>query len=204
MSETPDGRRSRVRLLLQVLALAVVASLLALLVRQTIVRGAGRELVSAVKKGKAPQAPGFELEIIWPQARTWPPELRRALGDGRLALAELHDYPVVINFWASWCVPCKAEAPRLVASANEHSGRVVFLGVDVQDFESDARRFLARYGMNYVAVHDDADSIYSAYGLTGLPETYYLDARGRIVAHSVGEISREELEANIVKATQES
>jgi cytochrome c biogenesis protein CcmG, thiol:disulfide interchange protein DsbE len=67
----------------------------------------------------------------------------------------------------------------------------------VQDFESDARRFLERHEANYVSVRDGGDSTYSAYGLTGLPETYFLDHAGRVLAHSLGEISSEELEANI-------
>lgn len=107
---------------------------------------------------------------------------------------------LVVNFWASWCGPCKAEAPRLVASAQRYAGKVVFLGVDVQDFESDARRFLERYDTNYVSVRDGGSSTYENYGLTGIPETYYLDARGHVVAHAVGEISPEELEAGIADA----
>jgi cytochrome c biogenesis protein CcmG/thiol:disulfide interchange protein DsbE len=122
---------------------------------------------------------------------------RAALDDGRVSLAELRGHPVVLNFWASWCVPCKAEAPRLAAAAKAHAGDVLFLGIDVQDFKSDARRFLTKYEANYVSVRDGGDSTYSAYGLTGLPETYYLDRPGRILAHSVGEVSKTELEQGI-------
>jgi cytochrome c biogenesis protein CcmG, thiol:disulfide interchange protein DsbE len=74
------------------------------------------------------------------------------------------------------------------------------LGVDVQDFESDARSFLERYDTNYVSVRDGGSSTYENYGLTGIPETYYLDARGRVVAHAVGEVSPDELEAGIANA----
>lgn len=105
--------------------------------------------------------------------------------------------PVVINFWASWCVPCAREAPRLNASARQHRGKLVFLGIDVQDFTRDPRRFLRRHHVNYVSVRARGDSTFTGYGLTGLPETYYLDARGRIVAYSVGEVSRVELESGI-------
>src|SRR5204863_309752 len=83
--------------------------------------------------------------------------------------------PVVLNFWASWCIPCAHEAPRLVASAKEHEGRVLFLGVDVKDFSSDARKFLRRFHVNYVSVRDGGSDTYDAYGLTGLPESYFLD-----------------------------
>jgi cytochrome c biogenesis protein CcmG, thiol:disulfide interchange protein DsbE len=197
------GRRSWLRLGLQLLAVGTVVSLLGVLIRQTVVRGAGNHLVSEVKSGGRPPAPQFELPVFWAHAETWPQSLRSAISDGRVSIDELRGHPVVVNFWASWCVPCKAEAPRFVAAAKTYRGRVAFLGLDVQDFEGDARRFLTRYGTNYVSVRDGDESTSSAYGVTGIPETYYLDAKGRIVAHSVGEVSEEKLEANIVKALRE-
>jgi cytochrome c biogenesis protein CcmG/thiol:disulfide interchange protein DsbE len=187
---------------LQGLALAFVVGLLVLLGWRLIDRGKGGALVSAIAADKRPVAPGFELPVLLDHAETWPPPARAALGDGRVSLAELRGHPIVLNFWASWCVPCKAEAPRLAAAAKSHAGDVVFLGIGVQDFKSDARRFLRKYGANYVSVRDGGDSTYSAYGLTGLPETYYLDARGRIVAHDLGEVSDEDLEAGIGRLTE--
>ncbi len=182
------------------MTLVAVASLLALLAWRLVAKNRGAELVGAISEGKAPAAPPFDLPVIWPRAVTWPPRLHRALGDGRIVLGELRGYPVVINFWASWCIPCKAEAPVLAASARAHAGEVAFLGIDVQDLTSDARRFLRRHGANYVSVRDGDNSVYSAYGLTGVPETYYLDRRGRIVAHSLGQLSRDELEQGIARA----
>ncbi len=193
-------RRLRLRLLLQASVLVLLALLLGLLVQRTLAQGAGTHLLSQIEAGKAPLAPDFELEVIWPHAETWPADVRGALADERLSPRELRGYPVVMNFWASWCGPCKAEAPRLTSAAREHAGEVVFLGLDVQDFESDARRFLERYDTNYVSVRDGGDSTYSDYGLTGLPETYFLDRRGRVVAHWVGEISEEELAAGVAAA----
>ncbi len=109
--------------------------------------------------------------------------------------------PVVLNFWASWCVPCGREAPRLAASATAHRGEVVFLGLDVKDFSGDARKFLRKYKLNYVSVRDGGSRSYNDYRLTGLPETYFLDSRGRIVAHVIGEISRAQLGTGIETAT---
>jgi cytochrome c biogenesis protein CcmG, thiol:disulfide interchange protein DsbE len=201
MDDKSNGEgHSRLRRLLQLCALAVVAGLIALLVHATLDRGAGRELVSQVEAGSMPRAPHFNLGIVWDHAEAWPPELRAALADEAISLRELRGWPVVLNFWASWCLPCKAEAPRLKAAAQEASGKVVFLGIDVQDFESDARGFLERYDTNYVSIRDGGHSTYSAYGLTGLPETYFVDASGRVAAHVVGELSARDLNVGISQA----
>ena len=182
---------------LQLFTLGLVAGLLGLLVWRVITHGQGARLVSEIKAQKEPAAPSFDLKVIWPHDETWPRVLQPVTGDGRVSLAELRGYPVVLNFWASWCIPCKAEAPRLAEAARLHSGRVALLGIDVQDFSSDARRFLGRYRANYVSVRDGSSSTGDRYGLTGVPETYYLDRRGRIVAHSIGEVSTSELEQGI-------
>ena len=195
------GRHVLVRNL-QLATVGLVVALLALLVWRVVKQGEGHKLVSAVAAHKHPAAPGFELKVIWQHDETWPTAARRALGDGRVALAELRDQPVVLNFWASWCNPCKDEAPRLAAAARANAGRVVLLGVDVQDFTGDARRFLRRFDANYVSVRDGGSTTYDRYGLTGLPETYFVDRRGRIVEHKVGEISAAELEQRIAAITR--
>jgi cytochrome c biogenesis protein CcmG/thiol:disulfide interchange protein DsbE len=189
------------RRVLQLLAVGGVGAMLALLSWRLIAASAGSDLVSSIRSGKHPVAPSFQLPVLWPHTETWPPALTRALADGKVSPRELRGYPVVINFWASWCVPCKAEAPRLVASARRHSGKVAFLAIDIQDFKSDARRFLRHFRTDYVSVRDGGGATYADYGLTGVPETYYLGPSGRIVGHSAGEVSTAELEAGIALAT---
>ncbi len=181
-------------------ALGVVAGLLALLIWRVVDQGRGAHLVSLIRKGKKPSTPAFMLPVLWDRSETWPRGARGALDDRRVAPAELRGHPVVVNFWASWCIPCKAEAPLLAASARAHRRQVVFLGIDVQDFKSDARRFLRRYDTPYISVRDGPGSTYSDYGLTGVPETYWIDARGRIVAHYAGQIDRDQLEDGIREA----
>lgn len=193
-------RRPSVRQLLQLGAVTLVLGLLGLLAWKVAVEESGAGLVAAVRAGKGPTAPSFDLPVIWERDETWPDELRRALGDRRLRLEELRGHPVVLNFWASWCIPCDREAPALAASARAHAGEVAFLGIDIQDFEADAHRFLRRHDAPYVSVRDKGNRLYSAYGLTGIPETYYLDARGRIVEHTIGEVSRDTLESGIAEA----
>ena len=78
----------------------------------------------------------------------------------------------------------------------------IFVGINVQDLRAAGRKFLAHYDVPYVSLHDGGDRTYSAYGLTGLPETYYLDRRGRVLRHDIGEVTRRELEQAIGKITQ--
>lgn len=202
-AEQPEeGKRSPARAFLKGGAIALVIGLLALLAWATFAAGKGSSLVAQIAAGDAPAAPSFELEVIWPRTETWSREVRGAVSDGKLSLAELRGRPVVLNFWASWCIPCRDEAPILNASAKAHRGEVVFLGIDVQDLRSDALSFLREFDFAYVSVRDEADDTYRAYGLTGVPETYYLSADGRIVAHSPGAISRSSLEAGIEQAIE--
>jgi len=178
-------------------SLALVFGLLGLLVYRVAQGNPGKGLVASIRDEKKPMAPDFRLKVLWSRDETWPASARASLADGRVSLLELRGWPVVLNFWASWCIPCGREAPRLNASAKAHQGEVVFLGLDVKDFSGDARKFLRKHKVNYVSVRDGGSRSYNEYGLTGLPETYFLDRRGRIVAHKIGEISRAQLESGI-------
>jgi cytochrome c biogenesis protein CcmG/thiol:disulfide interchange protein DsbE len=205
MDADPDGDRATRRRfdrrfafsLVRAAAVGLVAALLGLLVWDMVATGSGASFVSKIQQGKKPVAPAFAVPVLWDRHATWPAALRPRLSDGKLALAELRGFPVVLNFWASWCIPCREEAPAFRAMAQRYAGRVVFLGLDIQDLKSSARRFLDRYQVNYVSVRDGSDSIYTAYGLTGVPETFFLDRRGRAIGHSVGGVSQRELEQNV-------
>lgn len=212
MSEVPVGgngnepagpRRFRPIHVAQLLALMAVLGLLGILVWRVARGEPGAGFVAAIRAGERPVAPDFALPVIWKHDETWPPEVRSALADEMVALAELRGRPVVINFWASWCIPCKEEAPELATAAQRYRGRVVFLGIDIQDFRSDARRFMDDVDARYVSVRDGTSKTYSAYGLTGLPETYFLDRKGRAVSHSIGAVSKEDLEGGIRVALED-
>ncbi|MBA3384359.1 MAG: TlpA family protein disulfide reductase [Actinobacteria bacterium] len=112
-------------------------------------------------------------------------------GDGRVVVADHVGEPMVINFWATWCVPCRTEAPLLERAAKRYRDRVVFIGVDVRDFNGDAKKFVADYGITYLIAYDGPGKLWEPWGITGLPETFFVDRGGTIVAHKIGEISDE-------------
>lgn len=115
-------------------------------------------------------------------------------------LVGLRGTPVVVNVWASWCGPCRVEAP-LLQKASEHYGeRVVFLGVDARDSEGDARDFLRRYSITYPNVVDATEEVTGLLGLRGFPTTYIFDRAGRVRASVVGGISEQVLGARVDEA----
>jgi len=111
----------------------------------------------------------------------------RLLGsEGELELTDLRGKPVVMNFWASWCGPCDEEAPILREAYETYGDRITFLGVDIRDSESDALEFVEEFDLEYDHVRDEGMAIYAQYGLTGQPETFFIDQDGVLVEHIPG------------------
>jgi cytochrome c biogenesis protein CcmG, thiol:disulfide interchange protein DsbE len=115
----------------------------------------------------------------------------------RVLMGQLRGTPVVVNYWAAWCVPCKAEVPMLVDAHTRVGDRVQFVGVDLQDFRDGARSFLHADGVTYPSVFDPANSIALSYDLFSPPMTQFWDAGGHLVATVRGQISQEALQANL-------
>lgn len=154
------------------------AGLLALLVYGVAGTGVDDSLDEAVKQGDRPVAPGSTVA------------LRKLDGAGRMSLADLRGEVVVLNFWASWCDPCKSEAPLLQRAQRrlEREGGTV-LGVTYKDRASSSRDFAKEFGLTFPSVRDDELDLAPEFGTIRLPETFVLDPTGRVVAISRGEIT---------------
>ena len=119
--------------------------------------------------------------------------------DSALSLAELRGTPVVLNFWASWCLSCRDEARVLEAGWREHGPGVAFLGIAVNDEEGPAKAFIRQFGKTYVLGSDVDGSVAVDYGLYGVPETFFIGRDGRILARHIGPLSAADLEARIAE-----
>ena len=149
--------------------------------------------------GKDPSA--IRSPLIGKPAPTF--ALRQVGTQSSIDISRFRGKPLVVNFWATWCGPCWEEHPVLVANARMLEPRVQFLGVVFQDKEEKILGFLQQRGEGYPTVVDDAGKTAIAYGVGGVPETFFIDANGVIVAKYAGPMSADILQENLQKVMQQ-
>jgi cytochrome c biogenesis protein CcmG/thiol:disulfide interchange protein DsbE len=154
----PRSRRGALLIFGAIVAiLLVLLGVLAIAVRQ---RGAG-PLASG-------SAPDFTLTTFDGETYT---------------LSELRGKPVIVNFWASWCIPCRDEAPALQRAWEKYKDRdVIILGVDYVDTDADAKKFIAAFQQTYPNGPDLGTKISQSYKISGVPETYFIDKTGKLLS----------------------
>jgi len=165
--------------------------LLFILLAWTLLTEEGGDLAAAAARGDRPQAPDFTLE--------------RLDEEGELRLSSLRGKVVVLNVWASWCIPCKEEAPFLEQVWQQNRDRdVVVVGLDAKDFRSDARRFMRRFGLTFPIVYDGPADAIGGYGVTGFPETFVIDRDGNVVKAFAGAVNTKEDRARLRAAIEQA
>jgi len=174
-----------VKTVLQAAAVLVVASLVVLFGWQVARQEEGRGLSAALAAGKRPYPPQLTFETLD--------------GRGEIRLADYRGKAVVLNFWASWCGPCKDEAPLLQSVWERYRDEgLVVLGVDAQDLRGAAQAFVERYELTYPIAYDGNGASLGRYGNTGFPETWFVGRDGRLVGeHIVGPFDEAQLEENV-------
>ena len=177
--EPPSVRsRSGRRILVATVAIVAAATVFALALTQ------GQTSDSGSVDGGGKPAPPFNLENVRP-------------GGPPVSLQELRGKPVVVNFWASWCGPCRREMPAFQAAYEALGDKVTFVGIDNKDFRDSAAKFLNETGVRYPSGFDPSGNVAASYGVIGLPATFFISEDGRLLESRTGEMSRDELERTI-------
>jgi cytochrome c biogenesis protein CcmG, thiol:disulfide interchange protein DsbE len=169
---------------------ALTAALLGLFVYGLQAQSADTSLDAAVRAGERPAAPGAQVAL--------PP----VDGGAARRLADLRGQVVVLNFWASWCGPCKVEAPLLQRTHErlQRDGAGTVLGVTYKDYAKASQAFEREQGLRFPSLRDDRLELAPAFGTRALPETFVLDRDGRVVALSRGVVDAAFLERAVREA----
>jgi cytochrome c biogenesis protein CcmG/thiol:disulfide interchange protein DsbE len=169
----------------RVIALLVVVGLVLVLALQLRARNASQP--------KSGIAPDFTLRVY--------PGYEGGLGQPEVKLSDLRGKVVFINFWASWCVPCRQEQPALEKAWRQYRDKgVVFLGIDYVDTEPAALAYLKEFGVTYPNGPDLGTKISPRYHIQGVPESFLVDRQGNIVLFKIAPMSEAELVAVLDKA----
>jgi cytochrome c biogenesis protein CcmG/thiol:disulfide interchange protein DsbE len=185
--DPPLGRDTGSRLLRTGAILAAVA-FVALLSYGLVAQAPEIGIDDSLIRQPAPPAPGFDLPILHPGSlgQSLEATVDASNPDGTVSLAELRGTPVVLNFWASWCIPCREEAPLLERQwRRARSSGVLFVGLNMQDITDNAREFIQEFGITFLNVRDNRKDVARQWGVTGIPgRTRRLRAPRRDARHS--------------------
>ena len=127
--------------------------------------------------------------------RATPFTLPQLSGHGNVSLRAYSGRPLVLNFFASWCGPCRKETPLLAGFYRSHRGQVLIIGIDANDHLGAASAFVRAHGVTYPVAFDPSAWVTTSYGIAGLPQTLFLNSRHQIVRHIYGALTLGELDS---------
>jgi cytochrome c biogenesis protein CcmG, thiol:disulfide interchange protein DsbE len=122
----------------------------------------------------------------------------------KVSLSDYAGKPLIVNFFASWCPPCRGETPLLAKFYRSEHGKVALVGLDENDTVAAAVKFITADGVSYPVGWDPQVTVANDYGVDGLPQTFFLNARHQIVGHIFGAVTTADLEKGIALATRSS
>jgi DsbE subfamily thiol:disulfide oxidoreductase len=126
------------------------------------------------------------------------PTLPKLGESGEGSLREYRGKWVLVNFWASWCEPCRDEAPELEKFQQEHAGKnFTVVGIDTQDISDDGNKFAKEYGLSYPLLHDGNGDFGHKFGTTGVPENYLFEPNGKLAWDIPGPVDTKILEERV-------
>ena len=199
----PTESRGPLRLVGRVVAVAIAVLFVALLVYGLLSKATNDTIDDGLRRSHSAPAPALALPVL--DRGSLGPVLGARVGPTLaapgLTLSELRGIPLVLNFWASWCDPCKAEAPVLQRAWQQaRAGGVLFLGLNMQDITDDAHAFIRDARITYPSIRDRSSGVARRWGVTGLPETFFISPDGRVVGHVIGAVSQQQLAEGIAAA----
>ncbi len=190
--ETPTNRRRR-HVVMTGLIVVAAAALVAVL-------GYGLRIDTSKVPPANIDKQAQEFRVAWVQGK----DLVSAATGDHFTLADLKGRPVVLNFWASWCVSCRQEAVELEKFWQAHKDQVLVVGIAIQDSAEDSKRFAAYFGKTYAIGLDEDGKAAIDYGVSGVPETFLIDAQGVIRHKEIGPVEATQLGQLIGKITNKS
>jgi len=183
MVEADDSGSDRRRLVGLIAGGVAAVLIIALLIVGLAASGGSTAIDDALVSGQRPPAPDITLPVLV-SGPGLPP------AGQRVSLSSLKGTPVVLNLWASWCGPCRDEAPIFETAWERYRGKgALVLGLDLQDLSENALAFLRENGITYPSLRDGTDASKRDLEATGVPETYIIDKRGRIALHITGQVT---------------
>jgi len=173
-------RRARILIAGALLTALVTAGIVAALT----IPGTTTHVLSGRSGGKAPV---FSLSVVSEPNRT-------------VSSSQFSGEDLVLNFWASWCFPCRQEMPTLQAASLRLHGKVRFVGIDTNDTRSAAQSFLGRVHVSYVTLFDPGGDVAGSYGLFGLPTTVFVSHTGIVLGRHSGQLDAASLQSALTQA----